>query len=370
MLDSSTNITFLFNSGRQKRINENNHFPKEHFYGYFNFKKNFINTKFIEYSEGKVKFSIVSVILRKITKFPIYTERIIYGNNKKVIKTSDILIFSNQNVYYSVFPYLLFKNRKKKIVVFIMGYKNILKKGKNFNRIQRFFFSFVVNKIDRIIFLSKNELDIFSEEFIKFSCKASYLPFVVDETFWSRKINKPNNNTVLFVGNDENRDYKKTIEIVNSMKDVNFIIVSSKIDETKLLKNNFQLIDSSWKSNELTDYDLKNIMEKVDISIIPVHKKATQPSGQSVALQCLAMEIPVMISSFEGFWDKELFKHRENIYIVETHSKSSWVKNIHTLLGEDEMKKKISKNGRVLIDRDFNLENFYKNLLEEINLIK
>ena len=52
--------------------------------------------------------------------------------------------------------------------------------------------------------------------------------------------------------------------------------------------------------NGLNDIDLKNLMEKVDISIIPVNKDATQPSGQSVALQCLAMEIPVIISNFKG----------------------------------------------------------------------
>ena len=370
MIDLSTKITFLFNSGRKGRVEDNNQFPKEHFYGYFNFKKNFINTKFIEYVEYEDKFSLITKILRKITKFPIYTEKIINRKNKKIINDSDILIFSNQNIYYSAFPYLLLSKKKKKIVVFFMGYKNILNDRENFNGIQRFFFSFVLRKIDRIVFLSNNELNLFSEEFSEFSNKTSYLPFAVDESFWLRKVNKPNNNTVLFVGNDENRNYKKTIEIVNSMEDVNFIIVSTKIDKAMLDKNNFQLINSNWKLNEFSDGDLKKVMEKADISIIPVNKESTQPSGQSVALQCLAMEIPVIISSFKGFWDKNLFRHKENIYIIENNDEHSWVKNIKSVLSDEEIKKTISKNGRELIEKNFNLEIFYKNLLEVINLIK
>ncbi len=370
MLDLSTNITFLFNSGRKKRLDQNYQFPKEHFYGYFSFKKNFINTKFIEYDEDEDRFSLAIRFFRKITKFPIYTEKLINRENKKIISDSDILIFSNQNIYYSAFPYLLLGKKKKKIVVFFMGYKNILREGESFNKIQRLFFSLVVKKIDRIIFLSKNELNLFSKEFSEFSNKISYAPFVVDGSFWSRKENKPNNKTVLFVGNDENRDYKKTIEIVNSMEDVNFILVTTKINEAMLKKNNYQLINSNWKVNELNDIDLKNLMEKVDVSIIPVNKDATQPSGQSVALQCLAMEIPVIISEFKGFWDKKMFRHNKNIYIIENNSKYSWEENIQSVLDDEKIKKNIAKNGRELIEKNFNLEIFYKNLLEVINLIK
>ncbi len=367
MLDSSTNITFLFNSGRKKRISEDNEFPKEHFYGYFNFKNNFKNTKFIEYAEDKNKFSLTTKILRKITKFPIFTEKIINKKNKKIINKSDILIFSNQNIYYSVFPYLLFSKKNKKIIVFFMGYKNIINEKSDFNKIQLFFFTYILKKIDRIVFLSENELNLFSKEFSAFSYKTSYLPFVVDKIFWSKKEDRVDNNAVLFIGNDENRDYKKTIQIVNSMEDINFIIVSSKIDKSMLHKNNFQLINSNWKLNKFSDSELKQLMEKAAISIIPIKKETTQPSGQSVALQCLAMEIPVIISDFKGFWDRKLFQHKENIYILENNSQNSWENNIQLVLNDEKLKKTISENGRKLIETKFNLEIFYNHLLEIIN---
>ena len=364
----SNNITFIFNHGRNKRINEEKEFPKEHFYGYFNFLEINKDTKLIENSEVENKFVLISKLLRKLTKFPIYIGKIINKKNKKIIDNSNILFFSNQNLFYSAFPYIYLNNSKnRKNVVFFMGYKNILKKNKKFNVIQNFFFTAVIKKIDNILFLSKSENDLFSKEFPRFSNKANFINFGVDSKYWSRT-NKSNSlDKILFLGNDESRDYKILINIVNKMQDKKFIIISNKINENQFTSNNFNLIKSDWKINKLSDSELKEIMEDVDISIIPIKDGTTQPSGQSVALQSMAMGIPVMISSFEGFWDNELLVHKKNIYLVKSNTVNNWINEIKLLSNNKDLKNIISSNGRKTVENTLNLENFFNDLSKIVN---
>ena len=63
------------------------------------------------------------------------------------------------------------------------------------------------------------------------------------------------------------------------------------------------------KTNKISDLELKSLMEEVGLSIIlPIYESTTQPSGQSVALQSFAMEIPVLITKFKGLWDQKNIK--------------------------------------------------------------
>ena len=151
------------------------------------------------------------------------------------------------------------------------------------------------------------------------------------------------------------------------MPNENFIIVSNKINKDILKYENFTLYDSDWKTNKLTDEELKSIFNECKLSIIPIKTSSLQPSGQSVALQSFAMEVPVMMSNFKGVWDKDLLLHMENIFFVEEASVECWINNINLLLDQKELQEKLIHNARKLIDENLNLSNFYKRLDKIIN---
>jgi glycosyltransferase involved in cell wall biosynthesis len=151
------------------------------------------------------------------------------------------------------------------------------------------------------------------------------------------------------------------------MPNENFIIVSNKINKDILKYENFTLYDSDWKTNKLTDEELKSIFNECKLSIIPIKTSSLQPSGQSVALQSFAMEVPVMMSNFKGVWDKDLLLHMENIFFVEEASVDCWINNINLLLDQKELQEKLIHNARKLIDENLNLSNFYKRLDKVIN---
>ena len=57
---------------------------------------------------------------------------------------------------------------------------------------------------------------------------------------------------------------------------------------------------------------LKKFIE--DLDCVYSFKNSTQPSGQSVSLQCMSVGVPVLISKTDGFWDYDLFKDNKNIF--------------------------------------------------------
>ena len=363
---SSKKITYIFNQGRIERINDEKNFPKEHFYGYFDLLKNNKETSLIEYTNDENVKSFVYKIIRKLFKFPIYTEKLLTINNRKILDESNHMIFTNQNTFYSAFPYFMNKKIKdKKIYVFFMGYKNILNKKTKFSIIQKIFFNSVLSKIDKAIFLSKFEENYFKKEFPKFSNKTHYIPFSIDKDFWFQD-NAIERNSILILGNDESRDYELIVNIVNQMKDEKFIIVSNKILKEDLNYDNFTLHNSDWKTNSLNDEELKIIFNKCKLSIIPIKPSSLQPSGQSVALQSFAMKVPVMMSAYKGLWDKELMLHMKNIFLVEEPTVDYWINSINLLLHERELREKIVINASKLIDENLNLTNFYERLKKVI----
>jgi len=102
------------------------------------------------------------------------------------------------------------------------------------------------------------------------------------------------------------------------------------------------------------------------LSIIPI-KDTYQPSGQSVALQSMAMKIPVMISDTIGFWDKEMFKNNENIFFVNDNNLDSWTNRIETILTDTKLKDTVSRNGNKTTLEYYDSDYFYKSLIKIIS---
>ena len=130
--------------------------------------------------------------------------------------------------------------------------------------------------------------------------KECFLPFPVDNEFWDKdRAESTPENIILFIGNDGKRDYELVASIAKEMNKYNFIFVSKQMNKKSLTKN-VELIEGKWADNEITDSESRNIFNKSVISIIPL-KDSLQPSGQSVALQSMAMKVPVIISRTSGF---------------------------------------------------------------------
>ena len=277
-------ITFVFQSGRTSRINnEKEEFSKEFFYSYQNFKAEFSYVNLIEFENPNSFLNILTRpifrALRYFTTIPFYCEYIQSVKNFKILLNSDEIIFTNQRVAFSSMPMLLLSSllKKKKSTVFIMGLfveqsKNPVRK---FFRIN--FIKLLVKVSNNLIFLSSSEKEIATSIFPKYKEKMFFLPFPVDNEFWDKeRAESTPDNMILFIGNDGKRDYELVASIAKEMNKYNFIFVSKQMNKKSLTKN-VELIEGKWADNEITDSEIRNIFNKSVISIIPL-KAPLQPA--------------------------------------------------------------------------------------------
>ena len=122
-MKKDTKITYFFQGGRKSRLNNNEKYAKEMFYGFDYFKSKYPDTEIIEFSEHKTKlrrlfFILVEKPLRNLLKLPLYWTFLTSQLNYKRIKESNILVFSNNRMACSVLPMLLVAKKTNKDIKF------------------------------------------------------------------------------------------------------------------------------------------------------------------------------------------------------------------------------------------------------------
>ena len=96
-------------------------------------------------------------------------------------------------------------------------------------------------------------------------------------------------------------------------------------------------------------------------------KNSIQPSGQSVSLQSMSMNTPVIITKTEGFWDSKYFVHKKIFTLLKKYN-FNWQNAISELINDENMYNSISANARKIIEEEFNVQNFSKKLYEPTNI--
>ena len=173
---------------------------------------------------------------------------------------------------------------------------------------------------------------------------------------------------ILFIGNDGNRDFDLLISIASIMQDFKFTFVSSssKLDSCKL--TNVEIIKGDWSNGKFNDFFIKDIYEESDLVILPLIN-SYQPSGQSVALQAMSMEKPVMISKTKGFWSDKDFQHNLNIIFINSWDSLIWKNSILYYFENYKLIDNISTNSCKLVYEKYNLEYFNKQLIKDLGLL-
>lgn len=363
-------ITYVFTTGRSARINDNN-FSKEFFYSYDQFIKNFKFVELIEMKQRKTFFSkflnFIDIILRKMTKCSFYTSTLCTYKNFLKIYKSDVVILTNDRLAFSILPMLIISKaikptKKKNVIVITMG---IIKNTSSYlivNKLNSLFTKLLILFTNNFIFLSKSEHEKFKLYYPKISNFTHYIPYCTDTNFWkSKDVDK--DIDILFIGNDGKRDYRFVETLFNSVPNLNCYAVSQHISKNLITNKNFDMSKSSWHQNILSDLEIRDIYDRSKIVVIPLIN-SYQPSGQSVTLQSLSMGTPTLITETKGFWDYDKFINYENIVFLENNAIDLWRNEIDLILNNKESYNKIRKQGMETVYQNFNLQIFYKKLIE------
>lgn len=360
------NLTYIYGSGRIKRLNKKEVYPDEFFYGLSSLKTKFDKTSVIEFENNNISkiLKFCFYILRRISGLPFYSEQLLSRKNIRLLRNSNLIVMANQGIGFSALPLLLINKlfKKQTSCVFVMGLYNI-NTSKKLKLLFRKVFTFIFLKtIDKIIFLSEGEYNYSNKKYNQLKSKFSFLPFCIDTKFWySDNSRNQITNNILFIGNDGMRDYKFAIEIAKKMPNYRFTFITKNINKDDLESNNIELINGFWSEETLTDTEIKNFYKKSALTIIPI-KESLQPSGQSVALQSMSMGVPVIITKTEGFWEPDVYIHEKNIVFTEKNDIEEWENKIAHILNNERYYKKLTESAKKTVHRNNNLDNFNNEL--------
>lgn len=370
--DKTIDILYVFNEGRSNKINFTTDFSNEFFYFFKHFEKDGYKTDFIEiqtqFLKREKKFLIIiEKFIRKAFKLPFYGSKLLSEENTNKLRQSKHIVLTNETAIYSTLFFFL-KNKKflnAKTTIFLMG---ITDSSTNYfyKKFKKTLNKLIFKLHDNLLFLSSNEKNYASKNYLNFKSKMQYFPFIIDQDFWSFK-NKEikKENYILFVGNDNNRDYFFLKTLANFLIDYKFLFISNNIELENFLSPNVSIIKGDWRKGYLTDKQLLKYYLSAKISIIPL-KNSNQPSGQSVAMQSMSAGTPVIITETDGFWDPINFRNNEHIFKMKTNELKEWSQKIEDLFQDEIKLEQVSLNAVNVLRKNYNQQNYYeflKNLI-------
>ncbi|MCG8524830.1 MAG: glycosyltransferase [Opitutales bacterium] len=178
----------------------------------------------------------------------------------------------------------------------------------------------------------------------------------VDTRYWSRedgtsKISEP---YLLSVGSDANRDYDTLLSAVFPIKTkiLTQLNLSSPRDQFERVEcNNSLELRALYQCSSLIIVTLKNV---------------SQPSGQSTALQAMAMGKCVILTDTKGLWDRKNLVHGENIWLIEKESVEVLEEAVDYLLKHSEVRERIGRAAKHTVEQFFTSEHMGQVLLERM----
>ena len=365
------NITYIFMKGRALKQKNETIIPNDFFYFYEKIEESReFNSKLLEvnstnkFNPFRYLYSLYEKYLRNRTGLSFYGNEFLKYQNIKTVYKSDKILLVNESVSFSLLLIFFFlkKITKVEISIFLMGlFSKLDIKNKYHKRI----LNRMLNLYDKFIFVGKGEYDFALKNFPDWSEKYYFLPFSVDQDFWKSNKNAQNKKEILFLGNDLNRDFEFAYNLGKNLDRYSFIFVSNSFSKYKKYKN-IQILDSNWLEGGITDIDIRNIFEKSACTIVPLIN-TIQPSGQSVSLQSMSMNVPVIITKTKGFWDYDTFENNRNIIFAEKNDIKLWESLIENLFKDNSLYGNLIMNAKKTMEDDYNQDKLFKKFLKIIS---
>jgi glycosyltransferase involved in cell wall biosynthesis len=100
--------------------------------------------------------------------------------------------------------------------------------------------------------------------------------------------------------------------------------------------------------------EVKTFYQEADILVMPSCVRHNDRDGiPNVLLEAMAMEIPVISTRVSGI--PELVRHLETGLLVEPDEPAALAAAIRTLLTDAPLAQKLARQGRVLVEQEFNI---------------
>jgi glycosyltransferase involved in cell wall biosynthesis len=129
--------------------------------------------------------------------------------------------------------------------------------------------------------------------------RSSVVPFGVDTEFWRPLPDERQENFVIAVGQDPNRDYDLLASAPGAHPTV--IITRRPVKTPPGATHVIVTAGDYFGSDSISDEELRRLYNRARAVIVPL-KDVYQPTGYSVTLQAMSCGRPVVLSNIRGLW--------------------------------------------------------------------
>jgi len=346
---------FLFKGGRRARLAQGGEFPTEFFYGYVQLAASGHDVTILESSDFGIGeriprlWGLLSTLIYGLTGIQVYAVwRFTRQCALQTFNTYDSIIVSTTAFGVVLALLKALGLVRPQLIFIVMGALDF-----QANPLRRWVIVRLLQKI-KIVTISKGELEHLRAVFSN-TANIQYLPFGVDNTFWSpdARSKPPDDNTyVLSIGNDANRDYATLINAWKpeypELKIVTSLSMPPRGDNVSVIRGN-------WNQQIMSDSDIRDLYRNALFVIVPI-KVTTQPSGQSVCLQAMACGKAVILTDTPGLWDRDLMVADQSCILVPADSVENLTKTVGELLAESGRLETIGHNAKNVIDQQLNVQ--------------
>jgi glycosyltransferase involved in cell wall biosynthesis len=207
--------------------------------------------------------------------------------------------------------------------------------------------------LDHAFFFGTADRDVAIDRYGVSVERSSVIPFGVDTDFWRPLPHEPQEDFVVAIGQDRNRDYdllaaapgRHPIRIVTRR----YVNIPPNYDHVQTTVGDF------FNSDSMTDRDLRRLYNAATAVIVPL-KDVYQPSGYSVTLQAMSCGRPVVLSNIRGLWTKTLLEDGENCLLVPPGDAVALGAAIGRIRSDSKLARRLGRAARETVVAHFGLD--------------
>jgi glycosyltransferase involved in cell wall biosynthesis len=182
--------------------------------------------------------------------------------------------------------------------------------------------------------------------------KTIYIPLGVDISYHKYIPDENRDKFVLSVGRDKGRDYETLIECAKLTPDIDYIIVCSHQNLSRLKQ---KLPDNVRVFYDMSPQDLKKLYQKAQIMVLSTvdddNINGMDCSGQTVLLDSMASGLPV-IATHKRYLE-DYGTHNNEIIITPTSNSLELSNAIIELQASVEKRTKLAESARKRVEKEF-----------------
>lgn len=357
-------IAYIFHPGRIPRIHsiDEKDLPTEFFYGAIELRKKGFDVDIFE-AEEQPRRSITRYIAEFILLkryLPIKTHPSILDAVWRLLprlKEYDVVIATSTGIAFSLVFWKIFYCFSFSVVGIMTAILNY-----PLNHIRVIFSRILLKRMDVHLF-GEGEVGAICREYKVPRERLTVNYFGIDCAFWQSDPEKLDDQYILAVGNDSMRDFALLIEVAKRVEKK--VVLVTRRELSGEIPANVKIIKGAWHLQELSDVVLREMYNKAFCVVVPL-KESFQPSGQSVTLQAMACEKPVILTKTNGLWDRTYLQHNENILFVEPGNIDQIIVCLSELENNAMKSNELGKNARRYVLEHARIDFFAERLEKSI----